>query len=80
MDPNLEKIRDSNRKFIRKGKLAVPIIHAKSYLFNLLGEEQRDQIEEELDEFVRSVKQLAKEEPTPKRKKSYPRRRDFHRR
>lgn len=80
MDPNLEKIRDSNRKFIQKGKLAVPIIHAKSYLFNMLGEGCREQIETELAEFVEEIKKLqANGESTPQRKKPN-RRHHFHRR
>ena len=58
MDPNLIRIRDANKKFIRRGKIVVPIIHAKSYLFNILGEENRNQIEVELKEFVSSVKEL----------------------
>ena len=61
MDPNLIKIRDANRKFIQKGKLAVPVIHAKSYLFNILGEENRKQIEQELLEFINEIKVLAEQ-------------------
>ena len=63
MDPNLEKIRDANKKFIRKGKFVVPIIQAKSYLFNILGEGQREQIEKELKEFVEHLKQFAINNP-----------------
>lgn len=60
MDPNLEKIRDVNLKLIQKGKLALPIIHAKSYLFNILGEERREEVEKELEEFVESIRGTAK--------------------
>lgn len=60
LDPNLEKIRDVNLKLIQKGKLALPIIHAKSYLFNILGEERREEVEKELEEFVESIRDTAK--------------------
>lgn len=67
MDPNLEKIRDHNIRLIRRGKLALPIIHAKSYLFNILGEERREDIEEELGEFVEHIKAIVPNPPETKR-------------
>lgn len=68
MDPNLVKIRDHNMRLIRRGKIALPIIHAKSYLFHILGEERREDIEAELGEFVEHIKSLVPNPPEARRK------------
>ena len=73
MDPNLVKIKDHNMRLIRRGKLALPIIHAKSYLFNILGEERREDIEAELTEFVDFIRTLVPNPPETKRKRPYQR-------
>ena len=62
MDPNLSKIKEDNIRLIYKGKLAQPIIHAKSYLLYILGEENYSQIELELNEFIRNIRSLISEE------------------
>jgi len=61
LDPNLKKIRDANIHLIKRGRLGVPILQAKDYLIYLLGEEQMDQIDKEVDDFVDHLKELAKE-------------------
>lgn len=71
MDPNLVKIKDHNMRLIRRGKLALPIIHAKSYLFNILGEDRREDIEAELSEFVDHIKALVPTPPETKRKRPH---------
>jgi hypothetical protein len=56
MDPNLEKIRDSNMFLIRKGKISRAIRQGKDYLTNILGEYRIDEIDKELDKFVEDIK------------------------
>jgi len=71
MDPNLMKIKEHNMRLIRRGKIALPIIHAKSYLFHILGEENREDIEAELGEFVGYIKTLIPNPPEARRKPPY---------
>lgn len=83
LDPNLEKIRDHNLRLIRRGKLALPIIHAKSYLFNILGEEAREDIETELKEYVDHIKALVPdppESPNTKRRRPHREKKAIHNR
>lgn len=58
MDPNLLTIRNANRKFIQQGRLSVPIVQAKSYLFYILGEDNKVQIEREIKEFKEHLQSL----------------------
>lgn len=51
MDNNLVKIRDHNMHLIRRGKLAKPIVQAKSYLTYML-QHNWERIDAEMDDFV----------------------------
>lgn len=61
MDPNLIKIRDSNLALIKQNRFGQAIVHGKSYLLYILGENRMDQINKELDEFVDSMRVIYKE-------------------
>ncbi len=69
MDPNLQKIRDANMSLIKRGRLGIPILQAKDYLFYILGN-QLDQINLEMDEYVDQLKQIAKKHKKTTRKSS----------
>jgi len=69
MDPNLEKIRDANMHLVKRGKLGVPILQAKDYLIYILGEDEMDQVDREMDEFVDHLKGLAKDAKKEYRKR-----------
>jgi hypothetical protein len=60
MDSNLIKIRDHNMHLIRRGKLAKPIVQAKSYLTHML-QHNWEQIDIEMDEFVAQCKAFIRE-------------------
>ena len=62
MDPNLQSIRNANRKFIQQGRLSVPIVQAKSYLYYILGEDNKVQIEREIKEFKEHLQGLVSSE------------------
>jgi len=57
MDPNLEKIRDSNRHFIHTGQLHKPITQAQDYLEYVLCY-NFEKVNQELDEFVAHIKKM----------------------
>lgn len=69
LDPNLEKIRDANIHFVKRGKLGIPILQAKDYLVYLLGESKMEQIDREVDDFVDHLKEVAKESKKEYRKR-----------
>lgn len=60
MDPNLEKIRDANIKLIKVGRVAVPILQAQHYLFTILGQKAKKQIDIELQNFAQHIKHIAR--------------------
>jgi hypothetical protein len=59
MDPNLVTMRNANMHLIKQGKFAKTIVHAKSYLVYILGEEKMGRIDDELDLFVDHLHEIA---------------------
>ena len=55
MDPNLEKIRDTNIESIRKGKLGRTLAEAKSYLTYILIDTKCPQLSAEFEEFAEDI-------------------------
>ena len=58
MDPNLIKIRDANMALIKQNRFGRAIVQAKSYLLYILGEDQMDILNAELDMFVDSMRDI----------------------
>ena len=62
MDPNLIKIRDANMALIKQNRFGRAIVQAKSYLLYILGEDQMDMLNAELDMFVDSMRDIYRAE------------------
>jgi hypothetical protein len=60
MDPNLEKIKNSHSKAVKKGRLGLAILQAKDYLEYIIlhGEDRQKQINRELRQFTRHLKSM----------------------
>jgi hypothetical protein len=61
MDPNLVKIRDTNLTLIKENRFGRAITQAKDYLLFILGEDNMDQLNQELDQFVDSMRTIYKQ-------------------
>jgi len=62
MDCNLIKIRDANLALIKQNRFGKAIVQGKSYLLYILGEDRMDQLNQEMDEFVDSMRDIYKTE------------------
>lgn len=60
LDPNLEKIRDANMSEIKRGNINPTFAQAKDYLYHILGQDNYEQVEAEMDVFAKHIKQLAR--------------------
>lgn len=66
MDPNLEKIRDSNMHAIKRGSVQRAIQQAEDYLSHMNGF-NFEQTQKELNTFVSEVKMIRRENRGKKR-------------
>ena len=60
-EPNLQKIIDTNIKAIRNGRIGPAITHGKSYLMNIIGEENYSQVQKEMDTYFQHLVSLVSE-------------------